>query len=661
MEGRTLVDRIDERAPIANNLPPIAGALNWTNGLYERIKEPMERLSTLSQSIQDREEYKDVQKLYASLCKNLREFEDQKIKQWENGVEDSTEEKLNQYLLVREETPIAPEGFLRVNFDPVLVRLLREVKYLQLLDINVPERASILFKKVNIYRSQTGNLDLIVNMYNEILSTLLNVEKPLLQDRIDKINKSLQPGVDSLRWNSQGIDQFINTCMGIVKEVDDLVKKMKDNVKKVQDLMQKWEKPLFDRKNKSLAPEDLEQTHQSTIMPRLEDIKNQGKEIHKAIKDTADAIKPDKKSLNWIAYVDYCNGLVIDGITKGIQCSMSYLSDQISIQFNKHNQLPPMFDIKVDLRDRDVKFEPPIESCHRGNGIRDIIMKITNDFISLAIQMPRLDTGNGDYLVEIKDQFELFGALQVMTNNLTEIEDATRHFIHQYKDLEFLWKETLAENFGAFVEQGDDPREKVHMKINQDGEQEEDETFKWMADKILAGVQTKKPNLDLFDEKVSHLNRIKQQIGEMKVSIDIGWVRVNSLPLIKELGKTVSEWIEAYTSFLFTNTVAEIHNIQKFIDEVANGIKVIPESSETKREKEILMQVMTHLRDVKMIKDRTLEEVEPMKQTVMLLKKHGVKMEEDFLVKLENCKTQLIEVSERALGPVKEAILPLQN
>lgn len=286
-------------------------------------------------------------------------------------------------------------------------------------------------------------------------------------------------------------------------------------------------------------------------------------------------------------------------------------------------------------------------------------MKITNDFISLAIQMVRLDTSNGDYLVEIKDQFELLGDLQIMTNNLTEIEDATRHFIHQYKDLEFLWKETLAENFAAFVDQGEDPRAKVHMKINQDGEQEEDETFKWMAEKILAGVQTKKPNLDLFDEKISHLNRIKQQISEMKTSIDIGWVRVNSTPLIRELQKTISEWIEAYTSFLFNNTMSEIHNIQKFIDEVTNGIKVIPENSESKREKEILMQVMTHLRDVKMIKDRTLEEVEPMKQTVMLLKKHGVKMEEDFLVKLENCKTQLVEVSEKALGPVKEAILPL--
>jgi dynein heavy chain len=240
--------------------------------------------------------------------------------------------------------------------------------------------------------------------------------------------------------------------MAIVKEVDDLVKKMKDNVKKMQEMMNLWKKPIFERKNKPLLPEDVENAHSSALQPRFEDVKSQGKEIHKAIKDTADAIKPDKKSENWMAYVDYCNGLVIEGITKGIQCSMSYLSEQINIQFNKQSGLQPIFDIKVDLRDREVKFEPPIESCQRGNGIRDIIMKITNDFISLAIQMPRLDTGNGDYLVEIKDQFELFGALQILTNNLNEIEDATGNFIHQYKDLEFLWRETLAENFAAFLE-----------------------------------------------------------------------------------------------------------------------------------------------------------------------------------------------------------------
>ena len=87
---------------------------------------------------------------------------------------------MNKFLLVREETEIAVEGFIRVNFDPVLVRLLREVKYLQLIDIEVPERASALYNKVNVYRTQTGNLELTVNMFNEVLSTLLPVEKPLL-------------------------------------------------------------------------------------------------------------------------------------------------------------------------------------------------------------------------------------------------------------------------------------------------------------------------------------------------------------------------------------------------------------------------------------------------------------------------------------------------
>jgi dynein heavy chain len=43
------------------------------------------------------------------------------------------------------------------------------------------------------------------------------------------------------------------------------------------------------------------------------------------------------------------------------------------------------------------------------------------------------------------------------------------------------------------------------------------------------------------------------------------------------------------------------------------------------------------------------------------MKKHQVKVDDDYLVVLENNKSQLIDVSERALGPIKEAILPLQN
>jgi len=72
---------------------------------------------------------------------------------------------------------------------------------------------------------------------------------------------------------------------------------------------------------------------------------------------------------------------------------------------------------------------------------------------------------------------------------------------------------------------------------------------------------------------------------------------------------------------------------------------------------------MGHLRDVKMIQDRTLAEIEPMKQAVLLLKKHqqAFPKDADFVIRLENAKTALVDVSEKALGPDKEAILPLQT
>jgi hypothetical protein len=61
------------------------------------------------------------------------------------------------------------------------------------------------------------------------------------------------------------------------------------------------------------------------------------------------------------------------------------------------------------------------------------------------------------------------------------------------------------------------------------------------------------------------------------------------------------------------NTVQQIKNIEKVQSEVSDGIKVLPASAESEKEKKLLMQVMTNLRDVKMIQGRTLDSIEPMK------------------------------------------------
>ena len=298
----------------------------------------------------------------------------------------------------------------------------------------------------------------------------------------------------------------------MVKEVDDLVKKMKENVRKMQEFMAKWsEKPFFERKNRPMPPEDLEQTHGAIVSDRLAIVKDNGKDIHKLMKDTVDNVKPVKTSPEWLAYVDYVNGLIIEGMSSAIVSSLDHLADQISIPNNRHQNLPPMFDVKVDLVDNEVMFDPPIGETSRENGIKDIINRIIRDFISICIQMQgRLDTGAGDYLVEIKDQFEIFGSLSVISSHLQDIEQETQNFIGKYEEFSFLWKEDLQESFQQFLDSGDEPR----RKKNAEGEEEEedDENYKWMSDKILVGIQVKRPSLEHFDEKISFLTTIKHKI-----------------------------------------------------------------------------------------------------------------------------------------------------
>ena len=678
-EGRVLVDKLDENSPISSNMPPISGAINWTTGLFERIKDPMERLQSLSQSLQDREEYKDVVKLYNSLRKNLDEFNMNKIDEWERGVEENTEDQLNKFLLVREETDLAEEGFIRVNFDPILVKYLREVKYLQILDIPVPDRAGSLFSKVDTYRRWTGRLDLIVEMYNNIIATLLPVEKPLMMDRIQKMNKALQAGIDTLKWNSDNIDPFINQAMQIVTEVDELVKKMKENVSKMIEIMNQWsETPLFQRKNRTQPPEDVETFHNASVVARFDIIKGEGKEIHKLMKDTVDNVRPaNKKSIEWLSYVDYVNGLVIEGITNGIDSSMTYLAEQISIAYNQQHLLAPIFDIKVALADRCVQFDPSIGCNEQGNGIRDIINLIVEHFISLAIQMPaRLDSPTGDYLVEIKDQFQLFGTIQRITNNLDEIEKASSEFLDQYSDIAFLWEKDLETSFQEFLNQGPDMRDtfleslKKQKEENKDSMEDEQmeleiENFDAMSRKILESVTTKQPSLEIFDTEITRLYEYKQRIGRIPPSADIGWLKVNSSPLIKELQMIINAWIDRFTSFLYDNTTKQMNNIQSFVNEVQSGIKVIPKDLNTDRDKQLLTKVMTHLRDVTQIKEQTVERFPNLRDTIQLLKKHNVDVNVskgvDLLVTIENSRTALEDTADNALGPIKEAILPLQS
>jgi len=86
-----------------------------------------------------------------------------------SSIDQAAEEKLNLFLLVRDATD---PRLIRVNFDPVLVRLLREAKYFQELGKTVPDSLMRLYQKNDVYYQYTSKLDMMASQYNHIRSAV---------------------------------------------------------------------------------------------------------------------------------------------------------------------------------------------------------------------------------------------------------------------------------------------------------------------------------------------------------------------------------------------------------------------------------------------------------------------------------------------------------
>ena len=61
------------------------------------------------------------------------------------------------------------------------------------------------------------------------------------------------------------------------------------------------------------------------------------------------------------------------------------------------------------------------------------------------------------------------------------------------------------------------------------------ENYDAMSAKILNGVVSRHPDLEIFDTEITRLYEYKARIAAMKPTSDIAWLKVNSSPLIKEL------------------------------------------------------------------------------------------------------------------------------
>ena len=320
-----------DKPVVGKNLPPCSGAVKWVRALHERVKDPMEKLTSLNKLVMETDESREVTELFERVGAQFEEYETEVLASWAKEVDATGEEKLKLNLLAYDEQAEIP-GILRVNFDPKLVKLLRETKYFMLLDANVPASARKIYERNETLRQQTGNLDLIVGTFNNILRTLLPVERPLVAEKIEKIEEMLQKAITTLNWNSHKINDYLAEVMTAVKELDTILNYLKNSVEKTQNVLRQWEENLMiDRKDgKTYAVDEFSEMQQKLQAERDEKIADGGVEITKFLQMSNKKVAVPRASKAWREYVEYVNEIVMEGYANAILASLKYLNEQVN-------------------------------------------------------------------------------------------------------------------------------------------------------------------------------------------------------------------------------------------------------------------------------------------------------------------------------------------
>ena len=577
--------------PIAKNMPPTAGAILWCRGLLDRIKTPMESLKRLDSAILDRDGAKGAIKSYTSLVSQLSDYEAEVIGRWEENIETSSLSKLKLPLLVRE----ISSRMVRVNFDPALVQLLREVKYLTTMKIEIPRSVSSLYEKAEQIRRDTGNLDLLVATYNQLVQVTLPIEAPLMKPYLQKADAILEQGMKTLTWKSSGIDTFMADAANAVSEASAVHSKIKENVYALEGFITKWcEEPMMTRWTKSATVAELEELFLSHISKRYAIVEECGKQLHRQLKETIKVLKISTGLPDWKAYLDFLSKALVDGLVKAVCVSLEYLDHQVN-PANHGPEEAPLLEVSLSLSGHHILYSPVLPETPKRDGVKDQLRKWVGSFLKIGALFPRVDGQSGSYVKDIEAYEEVHELISKVYSH-AETTFARADKLHvDYKRYEYLYTTDLTGMFAEFLEGA------------------------WIDDE-----EEKQLDLSQFDERIQELNSVRVTISELAGVVNLGFLRVNTQPIKQALSTWVTKWIYVFTQYLSAFVVSKLDRIYVLMQEVSNGMDFEPEALDTPA----LMQVISLIQRVQLRMGSIDQSFAPLQDIVQLLKGYGISLED---------------------------------
>ncbi|XP_041830036.1 dynein heavy chain 9, axonemal-like isoform X1 [Melanotaenia boesemani] len=616
-------------APVNKNMPAVAGGLRWAQELQQRIQALFFKFRHLSYPCLESAEGVRVIQKYEEMMQLLDRYANSLYKRWTETVGESSQYNLSLPLISRDQDT----HLISVNFNPQLASVLREVRYLEGRQIEaIPETAVQIYTTREQLWQYVVNLDLTAVQYNKVMHSVLDVERPLVQDQLRDIDAQLRKAEESLNWNSPGVWQYIQDMRDCVCDLESRLQRTKDNVEVIQSCMRTWANPMFDRKDgKKDALLSLEdRTERADRFYSL--IRSSGEKIHFLLKSNQALFRAEPSSEEWKAYVEYIDDMIVDGFFSSIECSLKFFLDNT----DQRAVVAPLFEAQLDLKFPDMVFTPSLE-LGSGDSLFEMVDSLINDVFRVSSLVPRLaeDSPFPHYQADMEDMADLAEMRNLLMEHVQSAMVACCEFRNSLERYSYLYVDDRKEFMRRFLEYG-------HIA------DEEDYTDN--------GGPENPPTLDNFREQVDGFEKLYEEVQGLEVvHVFHGWIRVDGRSMKTALLNVIKKWSLMFKQHLMDLVTNSLSDLETFITVTEAGLVQRVEEGDYGG----LVEVMARLHAVKERQNTTDAMFEPLKQTITLLKVYEQELPEVVYKQLAELPEKWNNLKKQAML-VKQQVAPLQ-
>ncbi|XP_076826869.1 dynein axonemal heavy chain 11 [Brachyhypopomus gauderio] len=629
-----LQQRKKGEAMLCKNMAAMSGALKWARMLRDRIQIPWEKFRFVLDITLEGASLELIYHKYMEVSTLLDEFEEQVYSDWCDNVKHICQMNLDQPLIRRD----LSSDHLSVNFNLQLLDVLRDVRHLQMLDqTSIPSAAMEVYKKRDTFIMCTSSLQLLVQGYNKVRQTAVDVEASLLKAELEAIDEQLHRAETELTWQDEQCWDYICRAKDTVHNLERRLQKSRDNVEVIQELMKGWSKQsMFCRKDNKKDSLLMLEDRTARVARKYSSIRNDGETIHRLLQENKRLYAADNGSEAWQQYVEYVDEMVVEGLFNAITHSLEFFVNNMERSVKQ----APILEAQMLLSGSEIVFRPSLDN-DAGDGLYEMVEGLLGDVFKLSAQVSRVASHLDlkDYQDDMDDMLDLLDLRHEVMERVSDAIRSAGQYQGTFDLYSHLWLDERPEFLRQFLLYGQ-PLTAEYVEAC--GEE---------------GLPENPPTTDKFRAQIDHYEELYARVSKLEdARVFDGWFRVDIRSFKISLLSTIKKWSWMFKEHLISYVTDSVTELEEFIVKVASGLGEPVRSGEH----QALVRAMGYLLAVRSRQASTDQLFEPLRAVASLLEQYGEMLPDHIYTHLEELPDRWTSVKKLAWA-VKHEVAPLQN